>query len=113
MSSGADPTQRRERFPFSCHICGRRSVVMCGRGPGEQEPADLGRCSLCGRWACPDHYTGIFRAGRAGFICDVCAQAEQARAARHRRLLGCPLPFAGALAFLCEVLLLRAACRRR
>jgi hypothetical protein len=66
MSSGADPTQRRERFPFSCHICGRRSVVMRGRGPGEQEPADLGCCSLCGRWACPDHYTGIFRAGRAG-----------------------------------------------
>lgn len=88
MGRGAEPAGRAERFPFSCHICGRRSVVMRGRGPGEEVPADLGRCSICGRWACPEHYTGFFQAGRPGFICDACAQAEQARATRRPRL-GC------------------------
>lgn len=79
MSSGTEAAGRAEGLPFSCHLCGRRSVVMRGHGPGEV-PADLSRCSLCGRWACPDHYTG--------FICDGAVQAQQAQAARWPRL-GC------------------------
>ncbi len=106
MSTSADPAQRQERFPFSCHICGRRSVVMRGRGPGEV-PADLGRCSLCGRWACPDHYSGLFQAGRPGFICDACTQAKQVQAARRPRL-GCRSRVLGAGALLGALCLARA-----